>query len=49
MADKVKLSLSEDMTTYTFTVSVNPKTIIDVYCPCCTVNVRFNSSELVQG
>lgn len=33
MADKVKLSLSEDMTTYTFTVSVNPKTIIDVYCP----------------
>jgi hypothetical protein len=30
IADKVKLSLAEDLSTYTFTVSVNPKTIIDV-------------------
>jgi HSP90 family molecular chaperone len=30
-SDRVKLSLSEDLSTYTFTVSVNPKTIIDVY------------------
>jgi HSP90 family molecular chaperone len=29
-SDKVKLTLSEDLTTYTFTVSVNPKTVIDV-------------------
>jgi Svf1-like N-terminal lipocalin domain len=29
-SDKVKLTLSEDLSTYTFTVSVNPKTIIDV-------------------
>ena len=32
-ADGVKLSLSEDLSTYTFTVSVNPKTIIDVFRP----------------
>jgi len=31
-SDRVKLSLSEDYTTYTFQVSINPKTIIDV-CP----------------
>jgi hypothetical protein len=30
-SDKVKLTLSEDLSTYTFTVSVNPKTIIDVH------------------
>jgi len=30
-ADRVKLSLSEDQSTYTFTVSINPKTIIDVF------------------
>jgi len=30
-ADKVKLSLSEDGSTYTFTASINPKTIIDVF------------------
>jgi len=29
-SDKVNLSLSEDLSTYTFSVSVNPKTIIDV-------------------
>jgi hypothetical protein len=30
-ADRVKLSLSEDLSTYTFVVSINPKTIIDVH------------------
>ena len=29
-SDKVSLSLSEDLSTYTFTVSINPKTVLDV-------------------
>ena len=37
-ADRVKLSLSEDLSTYTFVASINPKTIIDVHphyiCGC---------------
>jgi hypothetical protein len=47
-ADKVKLSLSEDLTTYTFTVSVNPKTIIDVnHPPSPEAYNRCNSNESV--
>jgi len=30
IADRVKLSLSEDLTTYTFTASINTKTVVDV-------------------
>jgi HSP90 family molecular chaperone len=49
-SDNVKLSLSEDLTTYTFTVSVNPKTVIDV--PTQSLNLSlitsYNSNELAQ-
>ena len=46
-ADKVKLSLSEDLSTYTFTVSINPKTIIDVYIlsMLMVADQRCNSNE----
>jgi hypothetical protein len=46
-ADKVKLSLSEDLSTYTFHASINPETIIDVPSSSYYAYSRFNSNALV--